>query len=79
MKMACIHLRYINKNGKLSDEGYASCTIFDVHSKSKDWNNLKVFVTNKTKGPKQDRYNRLSSQNGKLSDEGYASCTIFDI
>ena len=23
MKMACIHLRYINKNGKLSDEGYA--------------------------------------------------------
>ena len=32
-----------------------------VHSKSKDWNNLKVFVTNKTKGPKQNRYNRLSS------------------
>jgi len=30
MKMACIHLRYINKNGKLSDEGYASCIIFDI-------------------------------------------------
>ena len=30
MKMACIHLRYINKHGKLSDEGYASCIIFDI-------------------------------------------------